>query len=72
MCKIEMGTPSISQDQLDQLEYLCNKYIREQRPMYPTYYDSADDPAIAQVCSMAYSSVNLLTRISVETVVNTS
>lgn len=49
MCKIELGTPSFSVEQQAHIEHLANNCIREQRPMYPTYYDSADDPAVLKV-----------------------
>lgn len=48
VCKVEFNTPVITNEQINQLEELCNQYIREQRPMYPTYYE-LNDPAIDKV-----------------------
>ena len=50
ICSIEMNTKSIPDAAMKELETMCNRYIRENRKMYPTYYDSPDDPAVATVC----------------------
>lgn len=44
-----MDAPSITDEVIGKLERLCNQYIREDRKMYPVYYDSPDDPALAGV-----------------------
>ncbi|KAF6040492.1 AARSD1 [Bugula neritina] len=48
VCKVEFNTPVITNEQINQLEELCNQYIREQRPMYPTYYE-LNDPAVDKI-----------------------
>lgn len=46
---IELDTPQITDDQLEQLEFLVNEKIREARPMYPTLYADKTDPSLAKV-----------------------
>lgn len=48
-----MNTPAISADQMLRIESLCNQYIREQRQMYPSYYDDVNDPAVANVSTVS-------------------
>lgn len=46
---IELDTPQMTDDQLEQLEFLVNEKIREARPMYPTLYADKADPGLAKV-----------------------
>ena len=46
---IELDTPNISPDQLQEIEKLTNENIMRGVKMYPTLYESKDDPALQEV-----------------------
>ena len=46
---IELDTPDITVDQLNNIERIVNEKIRDGRAMYPKLFTSKDDPEIASV-----------------------
>lgn len=46
---IELDTPSITQDQLSEIERIANEKILAGVQMYPTLYENVDDPALKAV-----------------------
>ena len=46
---IELDTPSMTADQVSELETAVNDKIRACVPMYPTLYSGIDDPALSEV-----------------------
>lgn len=46
---IELGTPEMSVDQMKQAEKIVNEKIRAAVPVYPTLFETKDDPGLASV-----------------------
>ena len=56
-CYIELDTPTLSTDEMDNIEGICNELIRQGVPMTPRWYSAADpklDAVSVCVCVIEY------------------